>query len=441
MAPKTFLKNITVPSPCKADWNAMIGNDQIRFCQHCSLDVHNLSLMSRHQAERLVANSKGRLCIRYLRNPAGGLATIPISQKLHHIGRRTSRLVAGVFTATISITSAVAQNAPVSRLRPLNPAGATQPFTADFGFNIEGTISDQNGAVIPGATISVSNKDLSLSLYASSNEAGEFTIDRLQPGFYSVRIEAPGFAAQETERLYVGDNDRRIDRTLQIAELKVTTDIYAPETSSTGGAVAIVSPENPFIRAAQEDDLEQLTSLVAGTDVNARDLSTQTTALEHAVRNANREMVQLLLSAGASVNARNEAGETVLMLIDTDATSDLIWDLVNAGAKVNDKDEDKNTPLMRAASVGNLEALKTMLEAGASVNDQNDNGVTALMLAAEGGSVHVVRALVLTGANIDLKDEEEESALDKALRNDHFAVVRYLKAKGAYVSPPKEEKE
>ena len=46
MAAKNFLNNVTIHSPCTADWNSMIGNDQVRFCEHCSLEVHNLSLMT-----------------------------------------------------------------------------------------------------------------------------------------------------------------------------------------------------------------------------------------------------------------------------------------------------------------------------------------------------------------------------------------------------------
>ena len=80
MAPKNFLKNLTVASPCVADWNSMTGNDQVRFCEHCSLDVHNLSLMTRSQAERLVARSNGRLCVQYIHDPNGGPVTMPVGQ-------------------------------------------------------------------------------------------------------------------------------------------------------------------------------------------------------------------------------------------------------------------------------------------------------------------------------------------------------------------------
>ena len=149
MAAKNFLKNVTINSPCSADWNSMIGNDQVRFCEHCSLDVHNLSALTRSQAERLVARSKGRLCIRYHHDPAGRPATLPVGQKLYRISRRVTRLAAGAFTATLSVTSAVAQSSSNFQAGNANPANATQPVARwALGASIAGTITDQNGAVI-----------------------------------------------------------------------------------------------------------------------------------------------------------------------------------------------------------------------------------------------------------------------------------------------------
>ena len=198
--------------------------------------------------------------------------------------------------------------------------------------------------LLPGATIFLSNTELQLALYASTGLDGQFKIDNLQAAVYKLRIEAPGFAAEEVNGLYLQPNgETRVDRTLSVARIEETVDIESADLKfrhfSGGGAVAFVAPEHPFVRAAQEDDLEALTALIAGMDVNLRDKRSDTTALEHAVRNANREMVQLLLSAGATVNAKNAAGETVLMMLDEDATSDLVWDLINAGAKVNLKDK------------------------------------------------------------------------------------------------------
>lgn len=442
MAPKNFLNNLTIASPCNADWNSMIGNDQVRFCEHCSLDVHNLSRLTRSQAERLIARSNGRLCVRYHHDSAGQPLTSPVRQKLHRIGRRVSRIAAGAFTATLSVTSAVAQNSASPQSSNLNPPTAT-PASARWALNssIAGAITDQNGAVIPGATISISNQKLSLPLYASTGFNGQFRIDSLESGVYKLRIEAPGFAAEETGAVYLQPNrEARVDRTLSIATVEETVEVESDEPVVMMGSVSMVSPEDPFIRAAQEDNLEALNALIAGMDVNLRDKRSGTTALEHAVRNANREMVQLLLSAGATVNGKNAAGETVLMMLDDDATSDLVWDLINAGADVKLKDNSGTTALMQTATSNNPEALKTLLDAGAEVNTKNKQGRTALMLAASEGFVNSVRALILAGADINAVDEDDMDALAHAAENDQVPVIRFLKSKGAFQTVAKVEK-
>ena len=48
------LDRITIPERCNADWESMIGNDQVRFCEHCNLHVTNLSNFTRREALRLV---------------------------------------------------------------------------------------------------------------------------------------------------------------------------------------------------------------------------------------------------------------------------------------------------------------------------------------------------------------------------------------------------
>jgi len=342
----------------------------------------------------------------------------------------------------LSITSAVAQNSASSQAGNLNPSHATQPNPHwDRGSSIAGTIKDQNGAVIPNATIYLSNQESQVALYASTGFDGQFKVDNLQQGFYILRIEAPGFAPDEAGGVYVRANEEsRVDRTLSVATIEATVEVENREVV-TMGVVSMVSPEHPFVRAAQEDNLETLTSMIAGLDVNLRDKRSGTTALEHAVKNGNREMVQLLLSHGAAVNAKDESGDTVLMMLNDDATSDLMWDLLNAGADLKLKDKSGTTALMQLASSNNVEALKTLLDAGAEVNAKNKQGQTALMLAASEGLVNNVRALVLAGADINAIDEDHMNALAHATENDHRAVVRFLKSKGAVETEARVRKE
>jgi hypothetical protein len=69
------LDNIRIASPCSADWNTMYGNDRMRHCGDCKLNVYNLSGMSREAAENLVVNAEGRLCVRFYRRLDGTIIT------------------------------------------------------------------------------------------------------------------------------------------------------------------------------------------------------------------------------------------------------------------------------------------------------------------------------------------------------------------------------
>jgi hypothetical protein len=63
------LDRLTVASPCTASWDDMRGGDRVRFCDHCQLNVYNLSALTRSAAEKLVIDREGRLCVRFYRRP------------------------------------------------------------------------------------------------------------------------------------------------------------------------------------------------------------------------------------------------------------------------------------------------------------------------------------------------------------------------------------
>jgi ankyrin repeat protein len=260
---------------------------------------------------------------------------------------------------------------------------------------------------------------------------GQYQFEDLRPGTYSLKVSSKGFETTDLSGLSVRDNDNnRIDQTLSIA----TAETEATETIAFrgGGAVSVVLPVEPLVKAAMEDDLEAVkTILLSHRDVNERDKGTQNTALDRAIANGNREMVQVLLWAKANVNGRDSGGQTPLMMIGEDTTSEIIWDLINNGAKVNLRDDDGDTALIVVAEIDNVEALKVLLDAGAKVNETNNDGETALMIAAVNGRVHNVRALILAGADVNARDKEGKTVLMLANENNEPAVARLLKAHGA----------
>ncbi|MFQ5790961.1 MAG: TonB-dependent receptor domain-containing protein, partial [Acidobacteriota bacterium] len=61
---------------------------------------------------------------------------------------------------------------------------------------IEGTVKDQTGAVLPGAAVSAVNEETGLNRVATAGPEGYYRIPALPPGRYSVTCELPGFQTQ-----------------------------------------------------------------------------------------------------------------------------------------------------------------------------------------------------------------------------------------------------
>ena len=73
---RVALDVIEVKTPCPASWHTMAGDQRSRFCEHCGLHVHNLSAMTLDEAQRLVCERAGRLCVRFERDALGRVVTL-----------------------------------------------------------------------------------------------------------------------------------------------------------------------------------------------------------------------------------------------------------------------------------------------------------------------------------------------------------------------------
>ena len=59
-----------------------------------------------------------------------------------------------------------------------------------------GTITDQTGAVVSGATLTLTNNENGLVLTAASNDVGEINLPAVPRGVYTAKVSAPGFQSQ-----------------------------------------------------------------------------------------------------------------------------------------------------------------------------------------------------------------------------------------------------
>jgi ankyrin repeat protein len=187
----------------------------------------------------------------------------------------------------------------------------------------------------------------------------------------------------------------------QPAPAALAGDQVAMTTAKTGTVPATFAfsdrQRDAFLRAGVAGDVETLRRLLAeGVDVNvANDYGY--TALAYAASNGQLEAIQVLLDAGANVNAASKpAGRTVLMDAAGRGGADAVKLLLTAKPRLEDRDGAGRTALMVAALAGDKDAAFALFEGGADPHATDAKGAKASQLAAELG--HTWVASLLRGA-------------------------------------------
>jgi hypothetical protein len=142
---------IRIASPCSADWNRMAGDERVRYCPECKLNVYNFSEMSDADIESIISHRDGRLCARFYQRSDGIMLTRNCSVGLRAVVYRVSGFASAALAALISIGPAFAR-------APLTKHGPTlfQIQPAQTALSLE--VFDSSGAVIPGARVTIMNE-------------------------------------------------------------------------------------------------------------------------------------------------------------------------------------------------------------------------------------------------------------------------------------------
>jgi hypothetical protein len=113
----------------------------------------------------------------------------------------------------------------------------TPSARAQYSSGIEGTITDQSGAVVPGAQVTLTNQDTQVTQSTASNSQGLLQILHLPPGRYQITVTAAGFGTWEQKDIDIEGTDiRTIYPKLNVgtteARVEVTANSSSVETTS-----------------------------------------------------------------------------------------------------------------------------------------------------------------------------------------------------------------
>jgi serine/threonine-protein phosphatase 6 regulatory ankyrin repeat subunit B len=240
--------------------------------------------------------------------------------------------------------------------------------------------------------------------------------------------------AQE-ESLAAADLNSELGRAAGEGDVEQVTALLA--SGAKVDSHALDGLHTPLMRAAYRGHYEVMKILIeAGADVNAAH-STTHTVLYHALESSQlrAEMIQLLLDAGVSMDP-----SPLFWAIDSSSTASekseapkIMEMLIDAGADVNARDQSGFTPLIYAACRrGTNRLIDILLRSGAEINATVEiSGFTALAFAVVMEQTETVRMLIKADADLELPDNSGNTPLMKAKSKGFEEIEKLLTEAGA----------
>ncbi|MDQ7826146.1 MAG: ankyrin repeat domain-containing protein [Candidatus Eremiobacteraeota bacterium] len=133
------------------------------------------------------------------------------------------------------------------------------------------------------------------------------------------------------------------------------------------------------------------------------------------------------------VNAIVDAGlgERAIHWASAAGAADVVNLLISLGADINASDMNGITPLHSAALHGHISVIDILIEKGAGVNKPSSNGSTALHRAVSSEHAGTVELLLARGARAHVADKAGRTALDLARETGNKKIIDLLEASGA----------
>jgi hypothetical protein len=190
-----MIDNIRIASPCPADWEKMPGDNRIRHCDACNLNVYNLAAFTEVEIRELLANRKGRLCGRIYQRWDGTVLTQNCPVGMRAVARRISRIAGAVFAfLTVNFSAsllAVGQS-------------YTRTNVSSAGLDLE--VVDPSGATVPDAEVILNEPSRKQEIHGKTDKRGRFVLAGVRSGRYLITVSAPGLVSfPETVDLRAGE--------------------------------------------------------------------------------------------------------------------------------------------------------------------------------------------------------------------------------------------
>lgn len=208
---ENFVVNkLRIAAPCHFNWENMSGDERVRFCQSCKLNVYNISEMTTAEITNLITKTEGRICGRIYRRSDGTVLTKDCPIGVRAQVKRVTKFAGAIFASIIGLFSVAFSQTDKKKdetCKIVSQGKVIRDKSKSELISIKGTVMDLNGAVVPNAKVTFINKTTKKEIKTETNEDGEFTLKNVPDGIYEVNFSYEGFKTYKIENLPLNKNE------------------------------------------------------------------------------------------------------------------------------------------------------------------------------------------------------------------------------------------
>jgi hypothetical protein len=236
------LAGLRIAAPCPASWEGMAGDERVRHCTLCDLNVYNVAELTAEQVRELLVRTEGRVCVRLYRRADGTVLMRDCPTGIRAVRRRVSRAAAALVAMLLSLPT-LAFGGMACKTRGAKVKLSVERVASAQAAVFTGVVR-QDGVALPGVTVVVKDEAANREVVTVTDANGAFTIGALQGGIYRVQVLLTGFTPATLERLEMNAGD--------VVHANVELRPNVVETVIVGALAPMITPDAGTTRISED---------------------------------------------------------------------------------------------------------------------------------------------------------------------------------------------
>jgi len=224
------VNNLRVASPCSVGWETMSGDERVRRCDSCEMNIYNVSEMTKKEVENLILKRESRVCIRLYKRTDGTVLTKDCPVGFRAYQKRVARFAGATLATVLGLFSVSFGQKEDEKMVDASKVKIIRTVNQSQKSIVSGIVRDLNGATIPAAKLKLYKEGDKKPFKVKSDADGRYIFKNISVGVYILEAEYKGFTPRKIVNLKVKNDEKlTIDIELQPGNITVTVGIFAEE--------------------------------------------------------------------------------------------------------------------------------------------------------------------------------------------------------------------